>query len=340
MPSIITRNDATVEQNWLKELANAVSEPKILLQPLNIDPAPWLDGFKARQSFAMRVPQSFIARMEKGNPNDPLLRQVLPVSEELEQVSEFTHDPLGEQHNGMPGLLHKYKNRVLLIVKAGCVINCRYCFRRHFPYEDHPSGKSIWQQHLDYISANPDIDEVIFSGGDPLMAKDDQLQWLIEGIASIAHVKRLRIHSRLAVALPARITDAFCALLASTRLQCVLVTHVNHPNEIDQQVIDAMQKLRNAGVSLLNQSVLLKGINDDVAVLKALSEQLFSANIMPYYLYLLDKVEGAAHFLVEDDRARALVGELLTQTSGYLVPRLTREIAGKKSKTPLDLRLQ
>ncbi|MGL5335164.1 MAG: EF-P beta-lysylation protein EpmB, partial [Enterovibrio sp.] len=237
-------------------------------------------------------------------------------------------------------LLHKYQNRVLLIVKGGCAINCRYCFRRHFPYAENPSGKLVWQKQLDYIKAHSQISEVILSGGDPLMAKDHELAWLIGEISQIAHVKRLRIHSRLATVIPDRITPELLSLLANSRLKTILVTHINHANEIGQDVVTAMQKLSSAKVTLLNQSVLLRGVNDNAQALKALSEALFHAGILPYYLHLLDKVQGAAHFLVSDDEARAIMAELIQQLSGYLVPRLTREISNRKSKTLIDLHLE
>lgn len=339
MPDIITRNAPSVEQIWLKELATAVSDPELLLKQLEIDTHAWQSGFNARQLFAMRVPQSFIARMEKGNSNDPLLRQVLPVAQEYVESEGFGPDPLQEQDNPIAGLLHKYKNRVLLITKAGCAINCRYCFRRHFPYQQHQGNKQNWQQAIDYIQSQPEIDEVILSGGDPLMAKDHELAWLVSRLEAITHVKNLRIHSRLAVTLPSRITPSLCELLANSRLNVVLVTHINHPNEIDAAVVAAMQRLKAASVTLLNQSVLLAKINDDVATLKQLSHALFAAGILPYYLHLLDRVQGAAHFLVPDEKAKRLVRELMQEVSGYLVPRLMREQAGKKSKTPIDLHL-
>ncbi len=339
MPHIITRKIESVEQNWLKELTNAISDPEKLLNYLNIDPTPWQKGFSARQLFAQRVPLSYVNRMQPGNPHDPLLRQVLPLIDEFTVQPGFTTDPLDEQDTAQPGLLHKYKNRVLLIVKGGCAINCRYCFRRHFPYQENKGGKNIWQQNLDYIATHPEINEVILSGGDPLMAKDNELAWLIEGIEAIPHVNTLRIHTRLPVVIPSRITDQLCELLAQTRLNTVLITHINHANEIDQQLIQAMQKLKTAGVTLLNQSVLLKGVNDSVPALVSLSDRLFTAGILPYYLHLLDKVQGAQHFLVSDEEARQLMQLVIEQLSGYLVPRLTREIGGRASKTPLDLHL-
>lgn len=340
MPPIITRKVESVEQNWLKQLANGISDPATLLKMLEIDPTPLQDGFSARKLFAQRVPLSFVERMEKGNPNDPLLRQVLPLIEEHQIHPGYSTDPLDEQDNAVPGLLHKYKNRALMIVKGGCAINCRYCFRRHFPYQDNKGNKTVWQQSLDYIAQHTQLNEVILSGGDPLMAKDDELRWLVEHLADIKHIKRLRIHSRLPVVIPARITDALCQLLAQTRLQVVFVTHINHANEINAEFSAQMSRLKQAGVTLLNQGVLLKSINDSVEAQVALSEALFDAGILPYYLHVLDKVQGAAHFYVSDQQAKAIMRGVITQVSGYLVPTLTREIGGRPSKTPLDLYLE
>lgn len=240
----------------------------------------------------------------------------------------------------VPGLLHKYHNRALLLVKGGCAVNCRYCFRRHFPYADNQGNKRNWQAALDYIAAHPELDEIIFSGGDPLMAKDNELEWLVARLEAIPHLKRLRIHSRLPIVIPARITDGLVRLLGETRLQVLLVNHINHAQEIDDAFRAGMAKLRAAGVTLLNQSVLLKGVNDNAATLAALSNALFDAGVMPYYLHVLDKVQGAAHFMVSDDKARAIMRELLSLVSGYLVPKLAREIGGEPSKTPLDLQLR
>ncbi|PSW03561.1 EF-P beta-lysylation protein EpmB [Photobacterium lipolyticum] len=340
MPHIITRNASTVEQNWLNDLANAISDPFQLLKTLKIDPTPWENGLTARKLFALRVPPSFIERMEVGNPYDPLLRQVLPLEQEFEVHDGYSLDPLEEQDNAIPGLLHKYKNRVLMIVKGGCAVNCRYCFRRHFPYDENKGGKRHWQAALDYIATQPEVNEVILSGGDPLMAKDHELQWLINAIDQIPHIKRLRIHSRLPVVIPARITAELCHMLRNSRLQTIMVTHINHANEINDELTSAMAKLIQANVTLLNQGVLLRGVNDSVGALTLLSEALFSAGILPYYLHVLDKVQGAAHFMVSDQEARQLIAGLLQNVSGYLVPKLTREIGGRASKTPLDLHME
>ncbi|MFM2591143.1 EF-P beta-lysylation protein EpmB [Vibrio sp. TBV020] len=340
MPHIITRKVVSVEQNWLKQLANGISDPAKLLEQLEIDPSPWQNGFEARKLFAQRVPQSFVDRMKKGNPFDPLLRQVLPLSEEFEIHDGYSNDPLEEQNNSIPGLLHKYHNRALMIVKGGCAINCRYCFRRHFPYDENKGSKSAWQQSLDYIQQHPEIDEIILSGGDPLMAKDDELAWLVDHIADITHIKRLRIHSRLPVVIPARVTDKLVELLENTRLQAILVTHINHAQEINQELRDSLMKLKCANVTLLNQGVMLKGVNDSVEAQIALSQALFDAGVLPYYLHVLDKVQGAAHFYISDQQAKQIMAGVMAKVSGYLVPKLTREIGGRTSKTPLDLHLE
>ncbi|MDC5804692.1 EF-P beta-lysylation protein EpmB [Vibrio europaeus] len=340
MPHIITRKVVSVEQNWLKQLANGISDPAKLLEQLEIDPKPWQDGFAARKLFAQRVPQSFVDRMEKGNPYDPLLRQVLPLSEEFEVHPGYSNDPLEEQNNAIPGLLHKYRNRALMIVKGGCAINCRYCFRRHFPYDENKGSKSAWQQSLEYVAQHPEINEIILSGGDPLMAKDEELLWLIDHIADIKHIKRLRIHSRLPVVIPDRITQALIQMLSETRLQAVLVTHINHAQEINQELRDRLSHLKQTGVTLLNQGVMLKGVNDSIESQVDLSNALFDAGILPYYIHVLDKVQGAAHFYISDQEAKTILAGLMERVSGYLVPKLTREIGGRTSKTPLDLHLE
>ncbi|WP_276739515.1 EF-P beta-lysylation protein EpmB [Pantoea septica] len=340
MAHIVTLKPPSRE-DWLQQLADVVTEPDELLRLLGLENhAELAAGRDARQLFALRVPRAFIARMKPGDAQDPLLLQVLTQREEFIQASGYSADPLDEQSSVVPGLLHKYRNRALLLVKGGCAVNCRYCFRRHFPYQDNPGNKRSWQTAIDYIATHPELDEIIFSGGDPLMAKDHELTWLIDALAQIPHLKRLRIHSRLPVVIPARITDGLCQMLAETRLQVLMVTHINHAQEIDASLAAAMQQLKRAGVTLLNQSVLLRGVNNDAQALADLSNALFDAGILPYYLHVLDKVQGAAHFYVSDEEARALVRTLLTQVSGYMVPKLAREIGGEPSKTPLDLQLR
>lgn len=334
---ILTQNIPVREEAkreiWLEILNNAVSDPKILLQQLDLPLIDFEQDLAARKLFALRVPQPFIDRMEKGNPQDPLFLQVMTSAQEFMQVDGFVKDPLEEQHNAAPNVLHKYHNRLLLMVKNACAVNCRYCFRRHFPYNQNQGNKANWQKAVNYILANPQIEEVIFSGGDPLMAKDHELAWLIKQLENVPHLQRLRIHSRLPVVIPERITTELCRLFAETRLQIVFVTHINHGNEIDKHLTNALQKLKEAGVALLNQSVLLKGINDNAQTLKTLSDKLFTVGILPYYLHLFDKVEGGSHFYLDDKSAVKIYRELQSITSGYLVPKLAREIAGEPNKT-------
>ncbi|EDX6251761.1 EF-P beta-lysylation protein EpmB [Salmonella enterica subsp. diarizonae] len=340
MAHIVTLN-TPLREDWLAQLADVVTNPDELLHLLQIEADEKLRaGQDARHLFALRVPRAFIARMEKGNPDDPLLRQVLTSRDEFIVAPGFSTDPLEEQHSVVPGLLHKYQNRALLLVKGGCAVNCRYCFRRHFPYAENQGNKRNWKVALEYIAAHPELDEIIFSGGDPLMAKDHELDWLLTQLEAIKHVKQLRIHSRLPIVIPARITDELVARFDQSRLQLLLVNHINHANEVDEAFCLAMKKLRRVGVTLLNQSVLLRGVNDNAQTLANLSNALFDAGVMPYYLHVLDKVQGAAHFMVTDDEARQIMRELLTLVSGYMVPRLAREIGGEPSKTPLDLQLR
>lgn len=329
----------TVESNWQKELAMSFSDPVLLLKYLELPLENFTDDIKARQLFPMRVPRPFAARMQKGNPLDPLFMQVFTSRKEFEPAQGFSTDPLQEQDNKQSGILHKYQNRLLLLVRGGCAVNCRYCFRRHFPYSDNHLNKQQWQQALNYIIANPQIDEVIYSGGDPLMAKDDFLAWLTTQIEAIPHIKRLRIHTRLPVVIPSRITTELITWFTQTRLKPVMVLHVNHANEIDAGLAKSMQKLRQAGVTLLNQAVLLKGINDTADQQIALNEGLFEIGVMPYYLHVLDKVQGAEHFDSPDDKAKEIMRDLIKRQPGYLVPKLVREIGGQPGKTPLDLKL-
>ncbi|NKI75406.1 EF-P beta-lysylation protein EpmB [Dickeya sp. CFBP 2040] len=337
MAHIVTLNIPSRE-DWLQQLTDVITDPDELLRLLALDSHPQLAaGRDARKLFPLRVPRAFAARMQPSNAQDPLLLQVLTAQDEFIVTPGFSHDPLDEQHSVVPGLLHKYHNRALLLVKGGCAVNCRYCFRRHFPYQDNQGNKANWRQALDYIRQHPQLDEIIFSGGDPLMAKDHELDWLLTELEHIPHLKRLRIHTRLPVVIPARITAELCQRLARSSLRVVLVTHINHANEINAELTESMARLHRAGVTLLNQSVLLRGINDNADTLAALSNALFDAGILPYYLHVLDKVQGAAHFLVPDDEARALIKALMARVSGYLVPSLTREIGGEASKTLLDI---
>ena len=330
---IPTAQQSATKAQWLTDLANAFNDPVALLEFLELDPADFSQDILARKLFALRVPKSFAEKMEKGNRYDPLFLQAMASADEFLQAEGFVKDPLEEQHSPAPNILHKYQNRLLFMIKNSCAINCRYCFRRHFPYDEVKSGKYAWQQGLDYIAAHKEIEEVIFSGGDPLMAKDAELDWLITKLEQIPHIQTLRIHSRLPVVIPNRITETLCQRLLQSRLHIVLVTHINHANEIDEIFAQKMQMLKQANVVLLNQSVLLKGINNQAECLKQLSHKLFSIGILPYYLHLLDRVEGASHFFIEDAEALTIYRKLQKITSGYLVPKLAREIGGEPNKT-------
>lgn len=337
MSDIIQQNTKqTIRDSWISDLNQVVTDLPALFKLLALDESKIsTEMLQAKKQFSLRVPRSFVKRIKQGDPNDPLLLQILCNAQEMIITDGYSNDPLAEQNNSIPGLLHKYHNRALLMFKTNCAINCRYCFRRHFPYQKNQGNKSNLIQALAYIADHSELNEIILSGGDPLMAKDHELSWLVEQLASIPHIERLRIHSRLAVVIPNRITDMLCQLLANSRLKIILVTHINHPNEIDQSVIDAMFKLKQHGVTLLNQSVLLKDINDDANVLIDLSNRLFVAGILPYYIHLLDKVQGAAHFYVDDPTAQQLMRQLAANVSGYLVPKLAREIGGELNKRVL-----
>lgn len=321
---------------WQRELQQAVTSITELCHHLQLDPSQLPISEAAARDFPLLVPLPFVRRMRRGDANDPLLLQVLPTEAEIETAPGYSEDPLGErQANPLPGLVHKYHGRVLLVTAPHCAVNCRYCFRRHFDYGDNTPGRQGWQAVIDYIGQREDISEVIYSGGDPLGASDRQLSWLSESLAAIPHLRRLRIHTRLPLMIPSRIDDSCLQWLAGNGLQTVLVLHCNHPREIDAEVAEACQRLRDAGVTLLNQSVLLAGINDDAHCLAALSERLFGCGVLPYYLHQLDAVAGAAHFAVDLAKAQSLASQLLELLPGYLVPRLVREDAGAKSKTPI-----
>lgn len=278
--------------------------------------------------FPVRVPEPFVTRMVPGDPHDPLLRQVLAVADERHAMPGFVKDPLDELEGPMPGVLHKYRSRVLVIYRGGCAINCRYCFRRHFPYQENTLTARDIDGLVSYLKVHPEVNEVILSGGDPLMADDQALSGLFVRLESVSSIHRLRIHTRLPIVIPERVTDLLCQAIAATALPVVMVLHSNHANEIDQSVMDAVSQLRAVCRSVLNQSVILKGINDSADVLIALSERLFEAGIDPYYLNVLDRVSGAHHFDVSDLEVAALHQALLNALPGYLVPKLVREVPG------------
>lgn len=317
--------------SWQRVLAEGFASSNALLQFLELPELLASEG--AEQVFTTRVPRGFAARMNKADPHDPLLRQVLAVPEELRPAAGFVRDPLDEAtYNAKPGLIHKYAGRVLLTVAGACAINCRYCFRRHFPYADNNPGRAGWADALAYIKADTSIHEVILSGGDPLLAPDTTLQFLIQSLEAMSHVQTLRIHTRLPVVLPERITPGLCSLLSASRFQCVVVLHANHAAELSRAVLDACMALRQAGCHVLNQSVLLAGVNNSVDTLVTLSKRLWVCGVLPYYLHVLDKVEGAAHFSVADDEIKLLYKALPAYLPGYLVPRLVQEVPGELSK--------
>ncbi len=334
---MILPSAATVDSlSWQEQLSTSIRTPEELFRELALDPSN-LDAARAAcRQFPLQVPRAYLRRIEKGNPDDPLLKQILPVADELLATPGYSSNPLAENlANPVPGVIHKYRGRVLLISNPNCAINCRYCFRRHFDYDSNRPTRHEWRQALDYIRNDSSIAEVIYSGGDPLAASDRQLQWLTRQIAEIPHVQRLRIHTRLPIVIPDRITNACLNWLTGTRLRPIMVIHCNHPREIDTAVASALTRLAKNNVILYNQTVLLKGVNDSAETLSALSEALFNASVQPYYLHLLDRVSGAAHFNVDEKQARDIYRQLLQRLPGYMVPRLVKEQAGEGSKTPI-----
>ena len=331
----ITRPEISTVSDWRQLWRDAVTDAGELLTLLGLEQlAEHLPPADA--GFALRVPRGFVARMRHGDAHDPLLLQVLPQLAELDEVPGFVTDAVGDMASrAAQGVLHKYHGRALLIASGSCAINCRYCFRRHFPYGEEMAAAGQWRQALEHLRQDSSISELILSGGDPLALATTKLEELSRGLADLPHVTRLRIHTRLPVVLPERIDAAFISWLDALPLQKVVVLHANHANEIDASVEAACGRLREAGATVLNQSVLLRGINDDAGTLAELSERLFAAGVLPYYLHQLDRVHGTAHFEVDDARAQALMDTLRTRLPGYLVPRLVREVGGDLSKRPL-----
>lgn len=325
-----------ISPDWKLELSQSVTTIDELLGSLNLNATQLGTSQQAVADFPLRVPRPFIARMQPNNPDDPLLLQVLPVKAETATVEGYGPDPLDEaSHNPTPGIVHKYANRLLLVISPTCAINCRYCFRRHFPYQENRQSKQQWQSALDYIRNDTEINEVIYSGGDPLAANDHFLAWLTEQIADIAHIKRLRIHTRLPVVIPARIDQTFLDWATATRLKPIVVLHINHANEIDNEVVESIKRLQSCDIKVLNQSVLLHGINDSADCLAELSEKLFDSDVTPYYLHLFDPVAGASHFNINEKRAKKIYADLQAILPGFLVPKLVREIPNKNSKTTI-----
>ncbi len=334
---MITQLSVAVQRPlWQAELARAISNPAELLRLLELPVSLLADAVREGKEFPLRVPRGYVARMKPGDPHDPLLRQVLPVGEEGVSAEGYTQDALNElQAMPVAGLLHKYHGRALLVTTGACAIHCRYCFRRHFPYAQANPATGEWAEALSYLARDASIEEVILSGGDPLSLPDARLALLAERLAAIPHLKYLRIHTRLPIVLPERVDGQLLDWLTGTRLKPIMVVHANHAQEIDGNVRAALMRLAERGVTLFNQSVLLKGVNDSAEALAALSQGLFDAGVTPYYLHLLDRVQGTAHFEVSETRARELMAEVRARLPGYLVPRLVREIAGAPAKQPL-----
>lgn len=321
---------------WQAQWRDAVRDPAELLALLGLETLAARVSHAAMAQFPLRVPRAFVARMRHGDATDPLLRQVLPLDDEDRIVPGFALDAVGDgAAKTADGVIRKYQGRALLVATGSCAVNCRYCFRRHFPYADETAARGQWQDAVTAIMADPGIEEVILSGGDPLSLSTSKLADLTAQLAAIPHLKRLRLHTRLPVVLPARIDTEFTEWLATLPWPIAVVIHANHANEFDDEVDAALGRLRDAGAMLLNQAVLLKGVNDSVDALAALSERSFAAGVLPYYLHQLDRVQGTAHFEVADDVAIGLHRALMARLSGYLIPRLVREVAGDSGKRPL-----
>ena len=323
-------------RTWQQELAEAITSPEELAAVLGLEATDLTGARQAGARFRLRVPRSFVARMRPGDPNDPLLRQVLPLAAELADEAAYVEDPVGERSAlRARGLLQKYRGRALLITTPTCAVHCRYCFRREFPYEEPSGAAPRWSEALAAIAADGSLEEIILSGGDPLSLSNARLENLTRALAAIPHLRRVRVHTRQPVVLPARVDEGLTRWLRGSVLPIVFVLHINHPNELDAELVAACARLRATGITLLNQSVLLAGVNDDVEVLAELSRKLFTAGVLPYYLHALDRVRGAAHFAVSDERARLLAGQLAARLSGYLVPRLVREEPNAPAKLAL-----
>ena len=322
--------------SWQADFAAAVTDPAELASLLGL-PESWVGPAReAARMFPMRVPRSFVARMRRGDPTDPLLRQVLPVAEELEHTAGRSSDPLQEADaRRAPGLLHKYRGRALLIATGACAMHCRYCFRREFPYEDQQSDTGRWHDALAALAADPSIEELILSGGDPLSLGDARLQSLSRALADIPQLRSLRLHTRNAIVLPSRVDDGLVEWIKGLPWRVTVVLHVNHAQELEGDAVEAIARLRSTGALLLNQSVLLRGVYDDAATLVALSKRLHELGVLPYYLHLTDAVNGTAHFDVDELRGRAIVDALARALPGYLVPRLVREVPGEEAKVVL-----
>ncbi len=321
---------------WQQLWRDAIRDPRELLRMLDLHALAGRVSDAAAAQFPLRVPRGFAARMRHGDPHDPLLRQVLPVDDEDRVVPGYALDAVGDAAaKAGTGLIRKYRGRALLVATGSCAVHCRYCFRRHFPYAEDTAARDGWREAVEAIRADPGIDEVILSGGDPLSLSTPKLAQLTDALRDAPQLARLRIHTRLPIVLPERIDADFLGWLGALPWPVTVVVHANHANEFDASVDAALLRLREAGAVLLNQAVLLRGVNDSVDALAALCTRGFEAGVLPYYLHQLDRVSGAAHFEVDDAAARELHRALAERLSGYLVPRLVREVAGDPGKRPL-----
>ena len=337
IPCVDARVSSDVLSDWHQSLANAVRNPIELLRELRLESLADRFSERAAREFPLMVPRSFFARMTVGNTDDPLLRQILPLDDELQPVAGFVADAVSDSSfRTAPGLLHKYHGRALMIAAGSCAVNCRYCFRRHYPYGDEPRRLDDWEPALEQLRADSSISELLLSGGDPLMLTDARLGQLIERLETIPHLKRLRIHSRLPIVLPDRVTNVLLELLTQIRLTPIVVVHSNNAAEVVTDCEAALRRLVRAGITVLNQAVLLRGVNDSADALADLSESLINAGVMPYYLHQLDRVAGTAHFEVDPAVGRRLIAELRTRLPGYAVPRYVQEIAGEPHKTIIE----
>ena len=323
--------------NWHRSLAAAVRDSNVLIDRLGLSDELRTAARAAADRFPLLVPESYLRRMRPGDPHDPLLRQVLPVGDELVDAADFTSDPVGDAAaRKAPGLLHKYAGRALLVATGSCAVHCRYCFRREYPYGDEPRRLDDWNLAFEAIAADSSLREIILSGGDPLMLTDARLAQMVEQLAAIPHLRRLRVHSRLPIVLPDRVTPELLAVLRGTRLTPIMVVHANHPAEIAGDCRDALEHLVQSGITTLNQAVLLRGVNDDADILTELCERLIDVGVLPYYLHQLDRVRGAQQFETGIDRGLELIAQLRERLPGYAVPRYVQERAGERSKTPLE----
>ncbi len=314
----------------------AIRDPAELCRLLHLPEKYAVAAQNAIRQFPLFAPREFIARMRPGDAADPLLRQVLPIDAETVEVPGFVSDPVGdEQAKRQAGLIHKYRGRALLIATGSCAIHCRYCFRRHFPYEETPRSLAAWEPAFDEIENDRSLTEIILSGGDPLTLVDSTLAAIVDRLQSIPHLRRLRIHTRLPIVIPQRVTREFVQMIAGSRLTPIVVLHANHANELDADVANSVAELTEARAVLLNQAVLLRGVNDSVEAQAALCERLLELRITPYYLHQLDRVAGAAHFEVPIAAGLQIIEELRKRLPGYAVPRFVQETAGASHKIVL-----